>query len=242
MSQPGRAQGNRHPLQRLAAPSRGFSAFVHVSGIASFVASFKYLVDYPTIINDSYGWHMQYLTIIGLSLATLTFSTGFLADLSLSPRLFKVKNGLLVTSAPLEILISVLYWSLRLIDKRLVLPDWAELSPVADVGFHAAPALFLLVDLLLLSPPWTITSLPALGLSSIIAFVYWWWVEECYKHNGWYPYPIFELVTPVYRVGLFVMSAVVMAGSTATLKWLYGRINGVEKARVERAGERQQPR
>ena len=40
-----------------------------------------------------------------------------------------------------------------------------------------------------------------------------------------YPYPIFEQVPFAGRVGLFVLSAVVMALSTATLKWLYGRVN-----------------
>lgn len=41
-----------------------------------------------------------------------------------------------------------------------------------------------------------------------------------------YPYPIFEQVPFEGRVSLFVMSAIVMALSTATLKWLYGRVNG----------------
>lgn len=41
-----------------------------------------------------------------------------------------------------------------------------------------------------------------------------------------YPYPIFEQVPFEGRVGLFVLSAVVMALSTATLKWLHGRVNG----------------
>jgi FAR-17a/AIG1-like protein. len=41
-----------------------------------------------------------------------------------------------------------------------------------------------------------------------------------------YPYPIFEILPTAGRIGLFSMSAVVMALSTATLKWLYGRING----------------
>lgn len=46
---------------------------------------------------------------------------------------------------------------------------------------------------------------------------------NCY---GRYPYPIFEQVPFEGRVGLFVLSAVVMALSTATLKWLHGRVNG----------------
>lgn len=41
-----------------------------------------------------------------------------------------------------------------------------------------------------------------------------------------YPYPIFELLPTPGRIGLFSLSAIVMALSTATLKWLYGRVNG----------------
>lgn len=62
---------------------------------------------------------------------------------------------------------------------------WSLLISVIDFSFHAVPSIVLLVDLLLLSPPWTITILPALGLSSAIAFGYWVWVEKCFEHNGW---------------------------------------------------------
>lgn len=91
--------------------------------------------------NEAYGWHFQYLTVIGLSLATLTFVVGLLADLTLSARLFLLKNILSLCSAPMEVLISILYWGLRLVsllclylgsniltrqvDERLVVPDWA---------------------------------------------------------------------------------------------------------------------
>ncbi|BCS18896.1 putative integral membrane protein [Aspergillus puulaauensis] len=215
-----------HPLQRLPSPSRGFSALVHASGLASFIWSFKYMHDNPNFANEAYGWHFQYLTVIGLSLATITFTFGLLADITLSPRLFLLKNLLSICSAPMEVLISILYWSLRLIDERLVIPDWAVIPMRADISFHAIPSIVFLIDLLFLSPPWTITIGPALGLSSTIAVSYWFWVERCSQLNGWYPYPIFEQVPFEGRVGLFVLSAVVMALSTATLKWLHGRVNG----------------
>lgn len=63
--------------------------------------------------NQSYGWHFQYLTIVGLSLTTITFIVGLFADLTLSRHLFTFKNALSVTSAPMEILITLLYWGLR---------------------------------------------------------------------------------------------------------------------------------
>ncbi|KAJ5924280.1 hypothetical protein N7466_008467 [Penicillium verhagenii] len=194
---------HQHPLQRLSSPSRGLSALVH-----------------------AYGWHFQYLTVIGLALSTLTFAVALLADITLSRRLFLVKNLLSICSAPMEVLISILYWGLRVIDERLVVPDWAVIPLHADIGFHAIPALVMVVDLLFLSPPWTITALPSLGLSATIAFAYWFWVEQCFLYNGWYPYPIFEQLSTVGRVGLFSLSAAVMAFSTVTIQWLYGRVNG----------------
>ncbi|KAL2821782.1 hypothetical protein BDW59DRAFT_181154 [Aspergillus cavernicola] len=199
-----------HPLQRLSSPSRGVSALVHAFGLASFIWSFKYMNDNPNFANEAYGWHFQYLTVIGLSLATITFTVGLLADITLDPTLFLMKNLLSTCSAPMEVLISILYWGLRLV----------------NISFHAIPSIVFLIDILFLSPPWTITIGPALGLSSTIAFSYWFWVERCFQHNGWYPYPIFEQLPFEGRVGLFALSAVVMAISTATLKWLYGRVNG----------------
>ncbi|GCB26610.1 UPF0641 membrane protein PJ4664.05 [Aspergillus awamori] len=202
-----RSLQRQHPLQRLSSPSRGFSALVHSLGLASFFFSFKYMHENPNRANEAYGWHFQYLTVIGLTLATLTFTAGLLADMTLSARLFLAKN-------------------LLSIDKRLVVPDWVILPMHADIGFHAVPSIVLLIDLLLLSPPWTITVLPALALSSTIAFGYWFWIERCFQFNGWYPYPVFDAVGFEGRVGLFALSAVVMALSTGTLKWLYGRVNG----------------
>jgi len=219
----------RHALQRLQSPSRGVSAFVHLTGLSSFAMSYQYLHDYPTHINASYGWHCQYLTIIGLTLATATFIFGLLADITLSPRLFIVKNNLSLCSAPLEVLISILYWGISAIDKTLVVPpEDLNAAPIADVGFHAMPSIFLTIDLLFLSPPWTIHALPAAGLSSALAVLYWAWVEQCFRHNGWYPYPLFGQLDTTQRAVLFAGAAMAMTGSTAMLKWLYCRVNGLQ--------------
>lgn len=241
----------RHPLQRLQSPGRSVSALIHILGLCSFAGSYAYLLYGPqNFISESYGWHWQFLTIIGLTLATTTFAIGFLADLTLSPRLFFVKNSLSLCSAPLEVLIAIFYWGLVAINPSLVVPPGMSLDFRADIGgllpthfrhrsgaekltllilgFHAMPAILLTLDLLLLSPPWTIAALPAMGLSAILAFSYWGWVEHCYKHNGWYPYPLFELLSTGQRVVLFGAAAMTMTASTALLKWLYGRVNGLQ--------------
>ncbi|KAL7628214.1 hypothetical protein AAE478_002413 [Parahypoxylon ruwenzoriense] len=223
----------RHPLQRLASPSRQLSLLLHLAGIASFIASFRFLNTWETPMSAAFGGHYQFLTIIGLSLALCTFVVGFLADVTLSSRLFQLKNILSVCSAPLEVLISILYWGLYAIDKSLLFPPEFQLDFLPDFGFHAAPALFLAVDLFLLSPPWTVHGYSALALSEVLAFSYWLWVEYCFSHNGWYPYPIFDILSTWKRMLLFTFSACLMTGSTMILKWTYGKVNGIEQFKKE---------
>lgn len=176
--------------------------------------------------NDAYGWHFQYLTIIGLLLATMTFSLGSLADMTSSHRLFRYKNFFSVIATPLEVLISTLYGSLVSVDKELVIPKEFQLPLLADISFHAVPAILLTTDYLLLSPPWTLSFRQALSLSTAFAFAYWFWVEQCYRHNGWYPYPIFDALTTPWRILLFAFSGALMAGSTEVLKLMYRTVNG----------------
>ena len=97
--------------------------------------------------NLSFGWHLQFLTIIGLSLSTVTFIFGLIADLTstalskspslnsdppaiaLSEHLFRLKNYLALVAAPIEVTISVLYWTLKAIDGKLLVPPDLPLPP-----------------------------------------------------------------------------------------------------------------
>lgn len=174
----------------------------------------------------------RYLTIIGLTLGTLTFICGALADFTsiytpnASAKLFKAKVVLSMCSTPLEVLVTILYGSLRLVDRDLVMPTWAQLPLHADFGFHAVPSLALTFDMLFLSPRWTITMPQAFGLSLTIGCGYWYWIERCFEHNGFYPYPIFELAGFGGRIALFTISAFIMMGATVALQALYGLVNG----------------
>ena len=183
----------RHARQRLASPSRSLSAIIHLAGILSFSASFGYLTVNPGPMPDSYGGQFKFLTIIGLAASLLTFLTGFLADLTGSARLFAIKNRLSVGTAPLEVLVSILYWGLTAVDKTLVMPPEVALPFLPDFGFHAMPAIMLTIDLLLLSPPWTIRAYPAMALSLSIAFFYWIWIEWCFSKNGWCVMPALRM-------------------------------------------------
>lgn len=178
-----RMADTKHPLQKLASPSRSLSALVHLIGIASFSASFRWLQIYPNPEDKKFGGSFQFLTIIGLALALTSMVLGFLADLTSSRTLFKAKNIVSVCSTPLEVLITILYWGLCAIDKNLVFPEELQLPFLPDFGFHAMPAIMLALDLLLFSPPWTIKFQGAVALSTFLAFGYWAWIEYCFSHN-----------------------------------------------------------
>ncbi|CAN8098981.1 unnamed protein product [Discula destructiva] len=223
----------KHPLQRLDSPSPSLSAIFHTLGIISFSLSFQCLFKYPNPEGEKFGGVFQFLTIIGLALALMSMVLGLLADLSSSRTLFKAKNIISVCSTPLEVLITVLYWGISLINKDLLFPKELQLPFLPDFGFHAMPAIMLTLDLLFLSPPWTIKFQGAVTLSTLLAFGYWAWIEYCFSFNQSYPYPIFTLLTMPQRVALFMGSGITCALSTMGLKWLYGQINGIEEFKKE---------
>jgi hypothetical protein len=181
----------------------------------------------PNPINDSYGWHLPYLTIIGLAISTLSFTIGLLSDLTLLPILYTIKNVLGTVASPLSLLISILYWTLRAIDPALVIPETSPNPPVlTDLGFHLFPTILLTLDHVFLSPPWEIKPVSSFVLSGLIAGVYWLWVEKCFEQNGFYPYPLFRDAGFEGRVMLFSGAAIVMVINTWGLKCLYTAVNG----------------
>ncbi|PHH60084.1 hypothetical protein CDD81_2128 [Ophiocordyceps australis] len=222
-------------VQRLVSPGTScLSLPLHVLGIASFAYNFHFLTLWDTPFQTAYGGHYQFLTIIGLAASLAAFVFAALADVTQSVALFQIKNAIAVIATPLEVVITILYWSLKAIDPQLLMPDESFALPrLADLGFHLAPAALLTLDLVLFSPPWTIPAYAIMALSTTFAFAYWYWVELCFSKNGWYPYPMFGLLSTSQRVLLFAFSALLVTLTSGGLKWLYARINGFEEARKE---------
>ena len=200
-----------------------------------YIPSYVSRASTHTLKNESFGWHLQFLTIIGITICTACFTFGLIADVTDSSIFFTFKNYIALVAAPIEIVITMLYWGLRAIDGALIVPPDLPMPPfIYDLGFHMVPAVVLTLDTILLSPPWP--SMPAnprapvimLLTSSVIAFVYYLWVELCYSFNGYYPYPIFGLLTTTQRVGLFALSGVTMWAVGGILRALYAWVNGYE--------------
>lgn len=144
----------KHDLQRLSSPSRTFSLLLHLIGTGLFALQFHYLNSIVTPLQGTFGGSYQFLTILGLACSGITYVIAVVADLTLNPTLFKVKNVLSIAVTPLEVLISILYGTISAIDRNLLAPPEYRLPFLPDFGFHGMPAVLLTLDLLLLSPPW----------------------------------------------------------------------------------------
>ncbi|KAI5457862.1 FAR-17a/AIG1-like protein [Mariannaea sp. PMI_226] len=211
-------------LQRCAASDITISILIHVIGLLFFAASLRWLPNITNPLHAGFGGSYQFLTIIALTISTITFGLGFLADFFFSRRLWVLKNTFLACATPLELLVSLMYWSLRAIDKRLVVPPGHELPVIPDLGFHAIPAIMLTLDLMLLNPPWRTKASTTMILSLTMVILYWGWMEYCFTINGWYPYPLLELLSPGKKVFLLLISATTMTGITTVLQWVHGRV------------------
>lgn len=165
--------------------TRSFRTLVHALGVSSFSFSFYLLTTWDSNYSRSFGWYFQLLTVVGLALSLVTFSLGFIADFAPQDAFSEARDAVAVLAAPLEVLIAVLYWSIRLHDPALLMPEDLVIDPIPDLGFHLVPAVLLVPHLVLWSPRATITTRRMMFLSTVLAVLYWCWIELCFYKNGW---------------------------------------------------------
>jgi len=210
-------------------PQRTISTLLHVAGLLLFAAEIAWLPNITNPLHNGFGGSHQFLTIIALTASATTFALGLLADLTLNKSITTLKTLLALCVTPLDVLVSVLYWTRFAIDQSRVVPPGHAVPLLPNFGFHAMPAVLLTLDLMLVSPPWTIGAGGAMALGTGLAFLYWAWLEYCFSFNGWYPYPGLMPLSVWEKGVLFVGSAGLMTGCTMGLKGVYGRIHGVEE-------------
>jgi FAR-17a/AIG1-like protein len=128
----------------------------------------------------------------------------------------------------------MLYWSIHFYDRTLLVdPKIApQLPPLDDMGFHLFPTLLLMVDTLFFSPPWETHALSALMYFSVFGFGYWMWVEHCFTHNKFYPYPLLQLLDSNQRALLFTFATLLCWSSFLTVRSLYRIVNGEIQAHM----------
>ncbi|CEH11875.1 Beta-2-glycoprotein I [Ceraceosorus bombacis] len=160
-----------------------------------------------------------------------------LHDILALSELATLKSVLSVAVLPVETLVSMLYWTVLAIDPDLLVPprltddpnnpgqvikESIRLPLSADLAMHAAPAVFLLADFLLVSPPFPKKVRPAF-VSGIATVAYCVWCERCAAVNGHYPYPLLGLLSLWPRLGLY-------AGCSVTMVLVLGAVRTIHSA------------
>ncbi|KAI8334652.1 FAR-17a/AIG1-like protein [Chlamydoabsidia padenii] len=164
-----------------------------------------------------YGGQFQFLTILGLTTSTLAMT--FKLARYISPSLFQGPYMILSNLAtPVEGLISVLYWSIVLYDRDLLVPkDIAFQLPLSlDLALHLWPTLFLYFDLFVYKPGFK-RSLSDIACLMSFAVGYFFWTRHCFTKNNFYPYPFLAFFTDPQRLVFFCI-----CGALASVMYLGG--------------------
>ncbi|ORE06149.1 hypothetical protein BCV72DRAFT_292331 [Rhizopus microsporus var. microsporus] len=168
-----------------------------------------------TVLQNPYslgfGGQYQYLTILGLVTATIAFGLKILRYFvpTFSSLIYAIVTNI---ATPMEGLISVLYWSMLLIDPRLLVPeDLPRIPLLLDFTLHLFPAIFLWIDFLMFDIDFVRSNAHVLVIYSFTLF-YFIWSSYCHSKNGYWPYPFLGDFTLWMRIGFFVMSGVLCWG------------------------------
>ncbi|MFH4982585.1 hypothetical protein AB6A40_009294 [Gnathostoma spinigerum] len=114
------------------------------------------------------------------------------------------------TSAfPVGTVTCALFWLLYAINPQLVMPDWISrlIPPFMNHVTHTAPVAFILVDTLLTchhAPPRT----TGLLISFCLATFYFLIILMVRLIDGYWIYPLLEILSPVYFILLYISSCV----------------------------------
>ncbi|KAI8638261.1 FAR-17a/AIG1-like protein-domain-containing protein [Parasitella parasitica] len=151
-----------------------------------------------------YGGHFQFLTIVGLLVATLSSIVRIINLLTGTLRL--VYEALTAIATPVEGLISVLYWPIVLYDKKMLVPDDTifDLPIALDVCLHLIPTIVCWVDFMVFNTGFKKSPIHILAIYAF-AMLYFVWVNICHDRNGYWPYPLLDLFQGDIQRGAFFL-------------------------------------
>ncbi|KAF5629789.1 uncharacterized protein FTJAE_8434 [Fusarium tjaetaba] len=202
---------NNSPAQ--ASPTK---ILLHGLGTLSFSYSFYLLTTWDSAYSDSFGWYFQLLTVVGLTLSLITSSLGLIADLTRHGGFSRTKDAISLLATPLEVMIAVLYWSIKFHDPSLLMPADLVINTWADLGPRA-----------------TVTTRRMMFTSTILAVIYWCWIELCYYQNGWYPYPMMDQFNAMQRVAVFVGSSGLLTLTSSSLQSVHDKVHRLDVTKVK---------
>ncbi|KAK9473320.1 FAR-17a/AIG1-like protein [Dipodascopsis tothii] len=182
-------------------------ALVYVTGAYTFYRTYTEAVGQMQNAVGFQGLQYQYLTLITLLGNLIAHSAASAAVLLGSNWLWDAKNLLMCYVAPLEVVVSLVYWPVMMYDRTLVVPKVVEDLGIVSIWFdlhlHAIPTLFALADFLLYSPRPRIGPRMYACVSVVYTHIYWIVLKKTHYMMGVYPYPFMDLATETQRKLMF---------------------------------------
>lgn len=112
----------------------------------------------------------------------------------------------------MEGLISVLYWSMTLIDPHLLIPKDVPGIPILfDFTLHLFPAVFLWIDFLAFEVDFKRSNAHVCVINGVAAF-YFVWSWYCQHVNGYWAYPFLGEFNLLFRIAFFAGSGILCWG------------------------------
>ncbi|BFZ55091.1 hypothetical protein PYCC9005_002130 [Savitreella phatthalungensis] len=91
---------------------------------------------------------------------------------------------------------------------------------------HAIPTILLLVEIFGMSEALEASTLVGMVTYSLYGLGYYAWIKHCQSINGWYPYPMFDLMTEAQRRMTVAGATIIAFGSFLGLRWAYRLVYG----------------
>lgn len=198
-----------------------FSAIIACYGLSHIA-----MLELPPSLEG--GGHWQFLTNLGLILSLIIFILGAVAHLTKSTFLFNLKNTIHPIGLAVELIITLVYWPLRLFLIDLLLPDPnRDLLPLlVDLSIHLMPVVSLLVDYLVFMPKWTITNSTAILIVVFLTSGYYYLLQSLIDVNngGVYPYGFLNTETELQRIIIFIVIGSIAFIQIPLMRLLYDKI------------------
>ncbi|KAI7880392.1 hypothetical protein K492DRAFT_207581 [Lichtheimia hyalospora FSU 10163] len=175
---------------------------LNIIGFVSNCYGFSVVGIFPPSIG--FGGIFQFLTMIGLSVATLAFALKILR-FAVPGALEGPYRHIAYVATPMEGLITLLYWPMVFYSRDLLadqdLPF--ELPLTLDMALHFWPAVLLWIDFLVFDAEFQRSKAHVLTIYVFTIF-YLAWSTYCFSRNGFWVYPFLAEFSTVGRMTFFM--------------------------------------
>ncbi|ORZ01532.1 FAR-17a/AIG1-like protein [Syncephalastrum racemosum] len=183
---------------------------VNIIGLLSNLYGFSFMLNLSSDVLG-YGGMFQFLTIIGLTLATIAFAIKIIRFI-IPGSLGALYKFVVYVATPMEGLITLLYWPMIFYSKDLLqAEDMPFVLPLSvDMSMHFWPAFLLYVDFFLFDADFE-RSKTHIGAIYIFTLAYLGWTTLCFSRNGFWVYPFLADFSHMTRAMFFIFCGNVCA-------------------------------